>query len=52
MRLQIVAVFARHGFYGVVKRLSLHGQLSPLDRYQLPAPLDEDKHGGPPAASL
>jgi ubiquinone biosynthesis protein len=29
---QILAVFARHGFYRVVKRLSLHGQLSPLDR--------------------
>jgi ubiquinone biosynthesis protein len=33
MRLQqILAVLARHGFYGIVKRLSLHGQLSPLDR--------------------
>jgi ubiquinone biosynthesis protein len=33
MRLkQILMVFARHGFYGIVKRLSLHGQLSPLDR--------------------
>jgi ubiquinone biosynthesis protein len=33
MRLRhILAVFARHGFYGVIKRLSLHGQLSPLDR--------------------
>jgi ubiquinone biosynthesis protein len=28
----ILAVFARHGFYAVIKRLSLHGQLSPLDR--------------------
>lgn len=45
MRLQqIVAVFARHGFYGVVKRLSLHGQLSPLDRYRYARlHLDEDK---------
>lgn len=33
MRLQqILAVLARHGFYGIVKRLSLHGELSPLDR--------------------
>src|SRR5438874_13769335 len=29
---QILVVLARHGFYGIVKRLSLHGQLSPLDR--------------------
>ena len=45
MRLrQIVAVFARHGFYGVVKRLSLHGQLSPLDRYRYARlHLEEDK---------
>ena len=46
MRLQqIVAVFARHGFYGVVKRLSLHRQLSPLDRFRY-ARLhqEEDKH--------
>jgi hypothetical protein len=33
LRLQrILAVFARHGFYGIVKRLTLHGQLPPLDR--------------------
>jgi ubiquinone biosynthesis protein len=29
---QILAVFARHGFYGIVKRLALHGELPPLDR--------------------
>jgi ubiquinone biosynthesis protein len=42
---QILAVFARHGFYGVVKRLSLHGQLSPLDRLRY-ARLhqEEDRH--------
>src|SRR5947209_4232523 len=42
---QILAVFARHGFYGIVKRLSLHGQLSPLDRLRY-ARLhqEEDKH--------
>ena len=42
---QILAVFARHGFYGIVKRLSLHGQLSPLDRLRY-AHLhqEEDKH--------
>lgn len=33
LRLQkILTVFGRHGFYGIIKRLSLHGQLSPLDR--------------------
>ncbi|HUZ91787.1 MAG TPA: AarF/UbiB family protein [Methylocella sp.] len=42
---QILAVFARHGFYGIVKRLALHGQLSPLDRLRY-AHLheEEDKH--------
>jgi len=29
---QILRVLARHGFYHIVKRLSLHGQLSPLER--------------------
>jgi ubiquinone biosynthesis protein len=42
---QILTVFARHGFYNVVKRLSLHGQLSPLDRLRY-ASLhhEEDRH--------
>jgi ubiquinone biosynthesis protein len=42
---QILTVFARHGFYSVVKRLSLHGQLSPLDRLRY-ARLhqEEDRH--------
>jgi ubiquinone biosynthesis protein len=42
---QILTVFARHGFYGIVKRLSLHGQLSPLDRLRY-ARLhqEEDRH--------
>ena len=42
---QILAVFARHGFYGIVKRLALHGQLSPLDQLRY-AHLhqEEDKH--------
>jgi len=45
MRLRhILAVFARHGFYGVIKRLSLHGQLSPLDRFRYARlHLEEDK---------
>ncbi len=46
LRLQrILTVFARHGFYGIVKRLTLHGQLSPLDRLRY-ARLhqEEDKH--------
>ena len=29
---QILRVLSHHGFYHIVKRLSLHGQLSPLDR--------------------
>jgi ubiquinone biosynthesis protein len=42
---QILAVFARHGFYGIVKRLSLHGQLSPLDRLRYAGlHQEEDKH--------
>ena len=46
MRLeQILAVFARHGFYRIVKRLSLHGQLSPLDRLRYAGlHQEEDKH--------
>jgi ubiquinone biosynthesis protein len=42
---QILAVFARHGFYGIVKRLTLHGQLPPLDRIRY-ARLhqEEDRH--------
>jgi ubiquinone biosynthesis protein len=46
MRLeQILMVFARHGFYGVVKRLSLHGQLSPLDRLRYTSQhQEEDKN--------
>jgi len=46
MRLRhILVVFARHGFYAVIKRLSLHGQLSPLDRLRY-ARLhqEEDEH--------
>ncbi|MBO0733247.1 MAG: AarF/ABC1/UbiB kinase family protein [Methylocapsa sp.] len=46
LRLQrILTVFARHGFYGIVKRLTLHGQLAPLDRLRY-ARLhqEEDKH--------
>lgn len=46
LRLQrILTVFARHGFYGIVKRLTLHGQLPPLDRIRY-ARLhqEEDKH--------
>jgi ubiquinone biosynthesis protein len=42
---QILVVFARHGFYGTVKRLSLHGQLSPLDRLRYAGlHREEDKH--------
>ena len=42
---QILVVFARHGFYGIVKRLSLHGQLSPLDRLRYAHQhQEEDKH--------
>lgn len=42
---QILAVFARHGFYGIVKRLALHGQLSPLDRLRhARLHQEEDKH--------
>ncbi len=46
MRLrQILVVFARHGFYSVVKRLSLHGQLSPLDRIRYARQhQEEDRH--------
>ncbi len=42
---QILAVFARHGFYRVVKRLALHGQLSPLDRIRYASQhQEEDRH--------
>jgi ubiquinone biosynthesis protein len=42
---QILVVFAQHGFYGIVKRLSLHGQLSPLDRLRYAHQhQEEDKH--------
>jgi ubiquinone biosynthesis protein len=46
LRLQrILAVFARHGFYGIVKRLTLHSQLSPLDRLRYAGlHQEEDKH--------
>jgi ubiquinone biosynthesis protein len=46
LRLQrILAVFARHGFYGIVKRLTLHGQLPPLDRIRYASlHQEEDKH--------
>jgi len=42
---QILTVFARHGFYGIVRRLALHGELSPLDRLRY-AHLhqEKDKH--------
>src|ERR1700757_323858 len=46
LRLQrILTVFARHGFYGIVKRLTLHGQLAPLDRIRYASlHQEEDKH--------
>ncbi len=41
---QILTVFARHGFYSVVKRLSLHGQLAPLDRLRYARLHQEEDH--------